>query len=117
MDFYIACVTKLRALHALGAQLPNRNVFLHHSIHITSTEILLFSQLCIDFVFYIIQQLNNIIFQILMSLKQLEIFQNLLKCNHEKDLLNIHMTHAWRIPGTVEPGGLQSMGSHRVGHD
>ena len=24
---------------------------------------------------------------------------------------------AWRIPGTVEPGGLQSMGSHRVGHD
>ena len=24
---------------------------------------------------------------------------------------------AWRIPGTEEPGGLQSMGSHRVGHD
>ena len=24
---------------------------------------------------------------------------------------------AWRIPGTVEPGGLLSMGSHRVGHD
>jgi len=23
----------------------------------------------------------------------------------------------WRIPGTVEPGGLPSMGSHRVGHD
>ena len=23
---------------------------------------------------------------------------------------------AWRIPGTVEPGGLPSMGSHRVGH-
>ena len=31
------------------------------------------------------------------------------------------MTHssvlAWRIPGTGEPGGLPSMGSHRVGHD
>ena len=30
-------------------------------------------------------------------------------------------THAsvlvWRIPGTGEPGGLPSMGSHRVGHD
>ena len=25
--------------------------------------------------------------------------------------------HAWRIPGMGEPGGLQSMGSHRVGHD
>ena len=24
---------------------------------------------------------------------------------------------AWRIPWTVEPGGLQSMGSQRVGHD
>ena len=24
---------------------------------------------------------------------------------------------AWRIPGTVEPGGLPSMGSQRVGHD
>ena len=24
---------------------------------------------------------------------------------------------AWRIPGTGEPDGLASMGSHRVGHD
>ena len=24
---------------------------------------------------------------------------------------------AWRIPGMAEPGGLPSMGSHRVGHD
>ena len=24
---------------------------------------------------------------------------------------------AWRIPGTGEPGGLPSMGSHRVGYD
>ena len=24
---------------------------------------------------------------------------------------------AWRIPGTEEPGGLQSMGSHRAEHD
>ena len=26
-------------------------------------------------------------------------------------------TLAWRIPGMAEPGGLLSMGSHRVGHD
>ena len=26
-------------------------------------------------------------------------------------------TLAWRIPGTGEPGGLLSVGSHRVGHD
>jgi len=24
---------------------------------------------------------------------------------------------AWRIPGMAEPGGLLSMGLHRVGHD
>ena len=24
---------------------------------------------------------------------------------------------AWRLPGTEQPGGLPSMGSHRVGHD
>ena len=24
---------------------------------------------------------------------------------------------AWRIPGTKEPGGLPSMGSHSIGHD
>ena len=24
---------------------------------------------------------------------------------------------AWRIPGTEEPSGLPSMGSHRIGHD
>ena len=24
---------------------------------------------------------------------------------------------AWRIPGTAEPAGLPSMGSHRVGHN
>ena len=24
---------------------------------------------------------------------------------------------AWRLPGTEEPGGLPSMGSHRVGHN
>ena len=26
-------------------------------------------------------------------------------------------TLAWRIPWTEEPGGLQSLGSHRVGHN
>ena len=39
-----------------------------------------------------------------------------------KDLLEKGMaTHSsiltWRIPWTEEPGGLQSMGSQRVGHD
>ena len=28
-----------------------------------------------------------------------------------------HYSIAWRIPRTEEPGGLQSMGSQRVGHD
>ena len=35
----------------------------------------------------------------------------------EKELETNSTILAWRIPGTVEPGGLLSMGSHRVGHD
>ena len=35
----------------------------------------------------------------------------------EKEMTTTPSTLAWRIPGTGEPGGLPSMGSHRVGHD
>ena len=35
----------------------------------------------------------------------------------EKKMVPHSSVLAWRIPGTAEPGGLQSMGSHRVGHD
>ena len=35
----------------------------------------------------------------------------------EKAMATHSSTLAWRIPGTGEPGGLPSMGSHRVGHD
>ena len=35
----------------------------------------------------------------------------------EKALAPHSSTLAWRIPGTAEPGGLPSMGSHKVGHD
>ena len=35
----------------------------------------------------------------------------------EKEIATHSSTLAWRIPGTEEPGGLPSMGSHRVRHD
>ena len=35
----------------------------------------------------------------------------------EKEMATHSSVIAWRIPGTGEPGGLPSMGSHRVGHD
>ena len=35
----------------------------------------------------------------------------------EKEMVTHSSVLAWRIPGTGEPGGLPSMGSHRVGHD
>ena len=35
----------------------------------------------------------------------------------EKEMATHSSVLAWRIPGTVESGGLLSMGSHRVGHD
>ena len=35
----------------------------------------------------------------------------------EKEMAIHSSVLAWRVPGTGEPGGLPSMGSHRVGHD
>ena len=35
----------------------------------------------------------------------------------EKEMASHSSILAWRIPGTGEPGGLPSTGSHRVGHD
>ena len=40
-------------------------------------------------------------------------------CFHalEKEMVTHSSVLAWRIPGTGEPGGLPSRGSHRVGYD
>ena len=35
----------------------------------------------------------------------------------EKEMATHSSVLTWRIPGTGEPGGLPSLGSHRVGHD
>ena len=35
----------------------------------------------------------------------------------EKEMATHSSVLAWRIPGLEEPGGLPSVGSHRVGHD
>ena len=35
----------------------------------------------------------------------------------EKEMATHSSVLAWRIPGTGEPVGLPSMGSHRVGHN
>ena len=35
----------------------------------------------------------------------------------EKEMATHSSVLAWRIPGMGEPGGLPSMGPHRVGHD
>ena len=45
--------------------------------------------------------------------------QNDLACIHalEKEMATHSGILAWRILGTEEPGGLQSMGLHRVEHD
>ena len=35
----------------------------------------------------------------------------------EKEMATHSSILAWRIPGIEEPGGMPSMGSHRIGHD
>ena len=65
-------------------------------------------------------------FQNLHFKKNVLIFYSFLHLSHNSKVLVAHWekemaTHssmlAWRIPGTEEPGGLLSVGSHRVGHD
>ena len=41
----------------------------------------------------------------------------LLGCILDKEMATHSSILAWRIPWTEEPGGLQSMGSQRVGYD
>ena len=43
--------------------------------------------------------------------------QELAEPTAEKAMATHSSTLAWKIPWTEEPGGLQSMGSLRVGHD
>ena len=40
-------------------------------------------------------------------------------CFHalEKEMGTDSSVLAWRVPGTAEPGGLLSLGSHRIGHN
>ena len=45
------------------------------------------------------------------------IYEILILQQSEKAKAPHSSTLAWRIPGMGEPGGLPSMGSHRVGHD
>ena len=40
-----------------------------------------------------------------------------IRCDMEKAMAPHSSTFAWKIPWMEEPGGLQSMGSLRVGHD
>ena len=46
----------------------------------------------------------------LLLLTIIQLYPEKAKATHSSAL-------AWRISGTAEPGGLPSMGSHRVGHD
>ena len=43
--------------------------------------------------------------------------QELVGAEGPKEMATHSSVLAWRIPGTGEPGGLLSMGSHRVGHN
>ena len=57
----------------------------------------------------------EVIMKLDFSLVSLKIF--ILIHALEKEMATHSIVRAWRIPGTGEPGGLPSMGLHRVGHD
>ena len=55
-------------------------------------------------------KISHLVVSFLYLLKQ---YQDL----PEKEMATHSSILAWEIPETEEPGGLQSMGSHRVGHN
>ena len=65
--------------------------------------------------------------QLLLGRKAMTNLDSILKSRHITLLTKVHIvkvamaphssTLAWKIPWMEEPGGLPSMGSHRVGHD
>ena len=65
----------------------------------------------------------NFLFSLFFEIFQISKKHNLLLLSSfhfhalEKEMATHSNVLAWRIPGTGEPGGLPSMGSHRVGHD
>ena len=51
-----------------------------------------------------------------INCKQLFYLVQIYACILEKEMATHSSVLAWRIPGTGKPGGLPSMGSHRVRH-
>ena len=51
------------------------------------------------------------------GLEELDMTERLHFHELEKEMATHSSVLTWRIPGTGKPGGLPSMGSHRVGHD
>ena len=54
---------------------------------------------------------NNLIKEMMVKL------QRIIQMSAEKAMATHSSTLAWKLPWMEEPGGLQSMGSLRVGHD
>ena len=57
--------------------------------------------------------------EILLMVKKntLDVVRDVLSFSRYECIFTYLPRLAWRIPGTGEPGGLPSMGSHRVRHD
>ena len=53
----------------------------------------------------------------LLAMQETQVQSLVLEDPLEKGMATHFSILAWRIPRTEEPGGLQSMGSHRVRHD
>ena len=66
-----------------------------------------FSSMLLDYEFTPFSQFNEVLGRIIKILAN----------TMEKAMAPHSSTLAWKLPWTEEPGGLQSMGSHRVGHD
>ena len=60
---------------------------------------------------------SSLVAQNLLAMQETQVWSLGREDTLEKEMATHSSTLAWRIPRTDNPGGLQSMGLHRVGHD
>ena len=107
----------LLALRSIGRFLHDPQICIH-GLHEVATSIISLREV-LDYLLPLGDQAS----QVAWMVKNLPVMQETrVRSLAREDPLEKEMaTHssilAWRIPRTEEPGGLQSMGSHRVGHD
>ena len=104
-------------MHQFIHTYPHTHTNTHICMHSHNTYIHVLTDIYIPTTYIEAQNINAIIDTHIYTHTYTYIYLPLVCSQLEKEMATHSSVLAWRIPGTEEPGGLLSMGSHRVRHD